>query len=335
MDQKLDLESVDFTINYTASLDFGAGPFAANVAPLRVKVTTPDGSVAFIDTLGSFLGETSLDQQSFTFGIHNLRGAETQGTWKVQFEQPSYTNVTIDTVKFDLYGGVADANDVFTYTDEFFTMAAVAGQSKRTVLSDKDGGIDWVNAAAISSDVVISLATGGGASFGGQKAFSIQRGTAIENAVSGDGNDRLSGNAMGNMLVGMRGNDKLYGLAGNDVLDGGTGTDWLEGGVGNDTLSGGLGDDSFFFDNKGTSGKDRITDFGTGDRLLLTAALNDGTGDGIITFGSNNVLNLDRRSSGDTLVLDGVDPAKGLKFAGMDDGLYVYVLNEPAAPLLG
>jgi Ca2+-binding RTX toxin-like protein len=47
----------------------------------------------------------------------------------------------------------------------------------------------------------------------------------IENAVTGDGNDALRGNALKNRLVGMRGDDRLEGGGAGDVLQGGSGAD--------------------------------------------------------------------------------------------------------------
>jgi serralysin len=68
----------------------------------------------------------------------------------------------------------------------------------------------------------------------------------IENAIGGNGNDRLVGNGAANLL---------QGGAGNDILEGGAGSDILEGGTGSDTLSGGDGDDIIFFDSQdATSG---------------------------------------------------------------------------------
>lgn len=67
----------------------------------------------------------------------------------------------------------------------------------------------------------------------------------------------------------------------------------------------------------------------------MTRALRDSNGDGIITFSSNGVLQLDGTSRGDRVKLDGVDPSVGLKFVGVEDGHYVYVLNEPDAGLHG
>jgi Ca2+-binding RTX toxin-like protein len=47
----------------------------------------------------------------------------------------------------------------------------------------------------------------------------------IENAVTGDGNDTLTGNDVANTLLGMRGNDLLDGRGGADRLEGGAGID--------------------------------------------------------------------------------------------------------------
>ncbi len=57
----------------------------------------------------------------------------------------------------------------------------------------------------------------------------------IENAIGGNGNDLLTGNAVANSLAGGSGNDTLNGGAGNDTLNGNTGNDSMSGGTGNDT----------------------------------------------------------------------------------------------------
>jgi uncharacterized protein (TIGR01370 family) len=98
------------------------------------------------------------------------------------------------------------------------------------------------------------------------------------NLIGGlDGNDRLTGGRLGDMLYGHAGNDRLLGGTGDDRLDGGAGNDRLYGGSGNDTLQGdagndrlygGTGADQFVFvrDN----GDDRLTGFAQGqDRLDL------------------------------------------------------------------
>ena len=65
----------------------------------------------------------------------------------------------------------------------------------------------------------------------------IARGTIIENAIGGSGNDHLIGNAVANRLVGGPGNDHLWGGGGDDELDGGAGPDRLDGGPGLDRVS--------------------------------------------------------------------------------------------------
>jgi serralysin len=85
-------------------------------------------------------------------------------------------------------------------------------------------------------------------------------GTLIENIVTGDGNDTITGNDANNRIYGMRGNDqlgggdgddRLYGGSGRDLLFGGQGNDRLDGGTGADTMNGGLGNDRYVVDSTG------------------------------------------------------------------------------------
>jgi len=55
----------------------------------------------------------------------------------------------------------------------------------------------------------------------------IGLGVSIENAIGGDGNDLLIGNALGNRLTAGAGNDTINGMGGTDTVDGGSGTDTL------------------------------------------------------------------------------------------------------------
>lgn len=92
----------------------------------------------------------------------------------------------------------------------------------------------------------------------------------------GNGSDRLWGNTGNDRLEGERGDDTLDGGFGVDTLLGGQGADKLIGGGDADTLTGGQGGDRFIFDNIGETGDDIITDFGKGDVLLTTVALEGG-----------------------------------------------------------
>lgn len=111
---------------------------------------------------------------------------------------------------------------------------------------------------------------------------SIAYGTIIENATGGSGRDLIHGNAVDNILKGMGGDDVLRGFEGNDTLFGGLGNDVLEGGAGNDILlgqegldrlTGGSGADTFKFTVADL--KDIITDFGSDDRIDLSALGSD------------------------------------------------------------
>jgi VCBS repeat-containing protein len=72
--------------------------------------------------------------------------------------------------------------------------------------------------------------------------------------LGNNGDNVLTGGALGEILVGYDGQDTvnggggfdfLYGMTGNDVLNGGAGNDYLEGGAGSDTLAGGLDNDIY------------------------------------------------------------------------------------------
>lgn len=72
---------------------------------------------------------------------------------------------------------------------------------------------------------------------------------------------------------------------------------WTEGTLASDALSGDMDNaiaETFFFDTALDIdlGDDIITNFGTDDLLVLTTALRDNNGDGIIDFGSNDILDL-------------------------------------------
>ena len=61
--------------------------------------------------------------------------------------------------------------------------------------------------------------------------LAIAYGTTIENAVGGSGNDRIMGNAVGNVLSGGSGADTLAGGDALDILYGGDGDDEMWGGA--------------------------------------------------------------------------------------------------------
>ncbi len=101
-----------------------------------------------------------------------------------------------------------------------------------------DGGTDTLDFSGYGSFQVISLIEESLSSvLGGTYNLGIARGTVIENAIGGSGDDDIYGNGAANTLQGRNGADYLYGGGGTDVLIGGAGADLLDGGTGTDTAS--------------------------------------------------------------------------------------------------
>lgn len=154
-----------------------------------------------------------------------------------------------------------------------------------------EGGVDTFRFAATAAAQTINLNAGAFSSlYGKVDNLAIARGTQIERAVGGRGDDRIIGNGANNSLSGNLGDDSIRGGAGRDTLYGGDGDDTLGGDAGGDalwgqagddrlsgrddrdTLAGGDGNDALFGDDgndllMGGNGRDRL-DGGQGDDVL-------------------------------------------------------------------
>ena len=158
-----------------------------------------------------------------------------------------------------LNGG--EGNDTYLFP----IAAASLGSDTITDLS----GVDTISFLGAKPAITFNLGLTTVQAVGAGTNITLTAADAIENAIGGAGNDSLFGNALNNSLVGG---------AGIDTLTGGLGNDTLTGGAGNDSLSGGLGNDQFVFDGTSvfaaaTFGVDTITDFTTGDKLVLSKAV--------------------------------------------------------------
>ena len=113
-----------------------------------------------------------------------------------------------------------------------------------------NGGIDTLDYSGFTAHQRIDLNSEAFSNVGGEVGnVMIARGTTIENAYGGSGNDTLIGNSSANLLAGNAGNDRLEGHGGADRLNGGSGDDILEGGAGIDAMRGGTGNDTYYVDN--------------------------------------------------------------------------------------
>ena len=222
-----DNATTSFTMNLSNSIEIEHAALTltlthGNVNDLRIELLSPEGTRSIL--LDATSGATAFNNTTWTYGTDALRGELSNGTWTVRVtDTRTGSTGTVINAKLEVFGDAPSANDVYHYNDEFFKMLAL--DPTRGVLKDADGGIDWINASANVDNTVINLNAGQSSTFGGKVAFTIASGTVIENAVTGDGNDILVGNASANELMGMRGNDTLEGRGGADILNGGQGTD--------------------------------------------------------------------------------------------------------------
>ena len=285
------MEHVDLTISLTH----------ANFIDLDIYLISPEGTIARL--LDGSAGSTTSASGglTWTFGIDAFRGENSAGNWQLVVDDVVGGNSGTLASNFSIAvtGSSPSADDVYHYTDEFVFMSAL--DASRRLLTDADGGADWVNLAAMHGNLSINLANLAYSSVNGQQLFRIASGTVIENVVTGDGNDTVRGNAVANNLLGMRGNDSLFGLGGEDTLEGGGGADTLTGGEGNDTYIDPTGDVIVELAGGGTdtviiAGGFSLLTLPQVENLTLTGTANiDGGGNGlanIITGNSgNNILN--------------------------------------------
>ena len=203
----IEIEHVSLTVTFSH----------ANFIDLDLYLTSAEGTVVRLldGTAGTVA--TATGGLTWTFGIDTLRGETSNGTWRVTFSDVVGGNAgSVTSVAITAYGRAVPVNDVFHFTDEFASLAFLAGQGTRRTMTDTDGGIDWVNASAVTNAAIINLNANAYSSIGGGSVRTGATGI-IENIVSGDGNDLLIGNAADNELRGMRGVDTMRGGAGNDT----------------------------------------------------------------------------------------------------------------------
>lgn len=110
-------------------------------------------------------------------------------------------------------------------------------------------------------------------------AYTISRGTIIENASGGDAADTIIGNEYDNVLNSHKGADTLYGGHGDDILKGGKGDDSLVAGRGHNRLDGGADFDTasyrdYYDPHVGVPFNQGINISITADQVQVTKPLN-------------------------------------------------------------
>lgn len=194
---------------------------------LEIDLISPNGTVSRIfdrptvteDRPYGLYGEYSDTPSHLVFDLSSVQffGEDSIGDWQVvirdvraEFEGKVYG------LSLRVYGADDGEDDQFIFTNEF-------GDINEPISLRDDGGVDWLNASAVTSNSTIDLALGT-MSIDGRNA-TIESWVDIENVATGDGNDVLMGNSLVNHLIAGRGNDTITASRGSDTIEAGDGVD--------------------------------------------------------------------------------------------------------------
>jgi Ca2+-binding RTX toxin-like protein/subtilisin-like proprotein convertase family protein len=199
----------------------------AHNGDLKIELISPDGTDSvLLDHPGG--GANASGNLNFTFSTDHNWGETPNGNWTLVIHDTGTSGTdTIVSYSLRIYGDDHGTNDTYFYTDDFATVSGDRG-----TLTDTSGN-DTINAAAVTTDLMLDLNPGHSSVIAGRQV-TITADTVIENAFGGDGNDTIIGNDADNRLSGGHGHNTLQGGAGNDTLDGGPDGGYLAGGIGND-----------------------------------------------------------------------------------------------------
>lgn len=313
------------------SLDGGAGYNIASYA------TAAQGVVASLATPAINTGDAAGDTYA---NIQQINGSEFGDTLTALNANGSTLrglggDDILNAAGFGAQLNGDDGNDVLngSNADDVLIGGAGADQIRG------NGGADLASYVTSFAGVTVSLATGG---TGGDAAGDTFSG--VENVAGTNFNDTIAGDAAGNYLLG---------LLGDDTLDGGDGDDLLEGGAGADTLRGGAGFD-FATYGGATSGVTASLVGGfeageaTGDTFvsvegLLGSAFGDTlTGDAnsnvIQGYAGNDIINggagIDQLigGDGDDVIIGGLGNDSLTGGAGADTFTYLSGLESQSTP---
>lgn len=219
----LENEDIGFGYSYRAVLhEFGHALGLFHAGDYNFSADPSDGSSAQDSTVYSVMSY---------FGPDRLvgEGYVEQANWikdgKLHVPQTPMMNDIL--AMQAMYG--ADLNTRSSATTYGFNASGISGRegvfdfdaNKVPIVCIYDAdGIDTLDLSGWEQGSVISLIPGTFSDGNGMtKNISIARGTYIENAIGGAGNDVITGNDVSNVLVGGKGNDKLIGgeLAATDI----------------------------------------------------------------------------------------------------------------------
>ena len=212
------------------------------LADLRVRLFSPDGTRSIVLDRPPVQddGVAGPDALVFTVSSNAFWGELGAGAWRVRVMDLAEESATglLRSLELRVYGDAETPDQTYVYTDAFATLGTPGP------LIDADAGNnDTLNAAAVTAGLLLDLRPGAVQQIAG-RALVLGSATWIENALGGDGADRITGNGRDNLLWGGRGDDVLAGAGGAD---------------------------RFAFGAR--SGADRIADFAADDLVVLTGGV--------------------------------------------------------------
>jgi subtilisin-like proprotein convertase family protein len=231
----------------------------ANIGDLVISVISPGGTESIMmNRVGKKPGSSDIDRGlnnpnklNFTFSTTHIFSEECNGEWQVKIVDKVGKEIgNINKIDIKFYGAINDINNTYIFTNE----ASQYYDDTHSVITDHNG-VDTINAASVSTSCIINLQENGQSKIAGN-TYTMSKGTVIENAFSGDGDNTIIGNDKDNIILGGRGNDNL---------SGGKGFDILAGGKGNNIFSGGEDADMFVI-AKDKGSINTITDFKTTEK---------------------------------------------------------------------
>ncbi|MDD9907246.1 MAG: S8 family peptidase, partial [Rhodospirillaceae bacterium] len=177
----IDIEHVEVVLDLTHTF----------IGDLVITLTAPDGTQSvLVNRPGVTAGNpngASQDNINFTLSSTNHWGETGIGDWTLEVEDAAAGDTgTLVSWTLNLFGAALSDDDFYVYTDEFAGFTSDLG---RQILSDA-AGADVINAAAIRANSVIDLTDGSDSTLAGN-TLTIESGTIIEDAYSGDGDDFL------------------------------------------------------------------------------------------------------------------------------------------------
>ncbi|MEY2644894.1 MAG: hypothetical protein RLZZ611_1543, partial [Cyanobacteriota bacterium] len=210
------------------------------IADLIVELISPAGTVARLinqptataanqtGSSGEYSGTP--DRIVFTTSASLFRGESSMGEWSLRITDQNSGEVgNLQQWGLKLFGSEASENNTYIYTDEFGGFHDEARSLLIDTSQTKDSansGHDTLNAAALSTASLINLNPGSSSRIA-MRELQIASNTWIEDAIAGDGDDIITGNALANQLRGGRGNDRFIASRGDDHISGGPGFDQL------------------------------------------------------------------------------------------------------------